>query len=319
MDTLSKNDGCHYNYHHSSRLNGDESKYSHESSPLEYRAVCSFWERGKFVTQSRDLLHTALGKYHETIPRYWENHPRSERASTSTSTNKKKQDDLRVQLLKTNMRKLFQSQQAASCADKSKHVQPEPNIAADSTVAFSAENNSVTSEAKCQTRQKIFEGDYSFEEDRYYNYYIHNRKEQRVIVNSNICIPGGSVGAKQYKNRCGAENNSVTSEAGFVTRQKIFKGNYSFEEDRYYNYYIHDRKEQNVTLNSNICIRGGSVSAKVFKNRCGAENNIVTSEARCQTRQKIFKGDYSFEEDRYYNYYIRNGKEQSVTVNSNIL
>jgi hypothetical protein len=138
MDTLSINDGCHYNYHHSSSLNRDESTYRHENSPPGCNALRSFWQHGKFVTQHCYLPHTALGKYHETIPLYWQNKPGgdqkpqcsfqcenprvppigadTERAEShrkyvteTESNNKRKAPDLRIKILKKNLKKSLQS------------------------------------------------------------------------------------------------------------------------------------------------------------------------------------------------------------------
>jgi hypothetical protein len=53
-----------------------------------------------------------------------------------------------------------------------------------------------------------------------------------VAVNSSRDIPGGGISVKEIKNGFRVENNSATSEARFQTRQKRFKSDYNFEEDK---------------------------------------------------------------------------------------
>jgi hypothetical protein len=113
-----------------------------------------------------------------------------------------------------------------------------------------------------------------------------------VAVNSSRDIPGGGISVKQLKNGFKVENNTPTSEARFQTRQKRFKSDYSFEEDRDV---CHD-KGNKVDSKNNGDTLAGSVGAGHFVIKTLAQiraekNSLVENTTSCSTAERSVGSD----------------------------
>jgi hypothetical protein len=126
---------CYYYYYDSTCLNGGRGMYCHEPSALACDSVHSFWQRGKFVTQHCDLRHKVFGRDDEMILPCWKNQPdggqkpqcsfqckdpsvppteadmetaeHRKYVIESKRKKKRKEQDLRVKILKKKMKKLL--------------------------------------------------------------------------------------------------------------------------------------------------------------------------------------------------------------------
>ncbi|XP_023722931.1 uncharacterized protein LOC111872899 [Cryptotermes secundus] len=189
----------------------------------------SFWKPGEGVNQHFDVRHRLLETYRKKIPCRWENQPRGGHkqrcfshlknssvppkkcdmgkaqlhrkwATASTCSKKNKnQQDLRFKILQIRTQKCSQPDEAANCVHKSKPRKPELKAAASGWARVAVTSLRALILSKTTNR---------------------NPKS------------GVAVSAKNFKNGYDAKHESNTSEVMFQRRERRFKSDCSFKENR---------------------------------------------------------------------------------------
>lgn len=169
----------------------------------------------------------------------------SESIPTSTPIKKRQQKNLRVKTLEEIKLERVQAESAAFYAYQSTPVKPESDTTVASTLTSGWDSDGDSDlRAKILSRKshRSSKADADFRvmtldeirkrRPHEEGHYSAVEEKISVAVNSSRDITGGAISVKQFKNGFKVENNGVTSEARFQTRQKRFKSDYSLEEDR---------------------------------------------------------------------------------------
>ncbi|PNF14041.1 hypothetical protein B7P43_G03557 [Cryptotermes secundus] len=234
----------------------------------------------------------------------------SESIPTSTPIKKRQQKNLRVKTLEEIKLERVQAESAAFYAYNSTPVKPE----SDTTVA-STPTSSWDSEGDSDLRAKILsrkshrnsKADVDFRvmtldeirkrRPHEEGHYSAMEEKMSVAMNSSIDIPGGAVSVKQFKNGFKVENNSATSEDRFQTRQKRFKSDHNFEEDRVvchdkgtvlFNKKV-DAKNNGDTLTEPVT--GGHFVIKTLAQIRAEKNSLVENTSSCSVPERSVGSD----------------------------
>lgn len=234
----------------------------------------------------------------------------SESIPTSTPIKKRQQKNLRVKTLEEIKLERVQAESAAFYAYNSTPVKPESD-----TTIVSAPTSGWDSDGDSDLRAKILsrkshrnsKADVDFRvmtldeirkrRPHEEGHYSAMEEKMSVAVNSSRDIPGSAISVKQFKNGFEVENNSATSEARFQTRQKRFKSDYSFEEDRVV---CHDKgtvlfnKKVDSKNNGDTFaepVTGGHFVIKTLAQIRAEKNSLVENTSSCSVPERSVGSD----------------------------